>query len=61
MDVVRIVVQGAIGEKECSLEDFIIPLTIREPLVPSSGMIPSRLPETFIGVERLRIIADEVR
>jgi hypothetical protein len=53
--VVPIMIQGAIGEKECSLERVS---NSREPLVPSSGIIPSRLPETFIGVERLRIIGE---
>lgn len=31
---------------------------VREPLVPSSEIIPSRLSETFIGVGRLCIIVD---
>ena len=51
MGVVPIVEQGAIGEKECS--------QLREPLVPSSEITSSRLPETFIGVGRLCVIVGD--
>lgn len=48
MRIVPILLQGAIGEKVGVIESRCV----------FDLITPSRLPETFIGVDRLRVIAE---